>query len=371
MNITTTHTNTSSTNLTEAQTQQRTVNPVIASTVRDDERDLTPAMQKALRQQDNCQRLSPFTIMSYYREAPVKLDQEIKDDSTEGDYITFDVRLGAGVNATKYRIKIKIYIHGSKEEWLKWREEFATLINIIPLNSANLQHNTIQSLLRGDALSRYNLAINALGHPPDLDEISTRLNEMTSEIMSTDSVRLTTEYLRRLRKPRTLTIQAFQARIMTINAYIPYMPDGEENQKLKENEIKQIIENGVPIEWRRQQRSAHRINFNLQETISYYTELQALENESNRNNNTRGSAQPTSSNNNGARNRNNTNNRYINRNNLSGRGRSSSSGHGQQGNRPYYRQQNNSNNTPPARGPNSNVPWCRFNNTNNPDISEC
>ncbi|MGH7954962.1 MAG: hypothetical protein ACREOZ_03290, partial [Gloeomargaritales cyanobacterium] len=51
MNITTTHTNISSTDLTEAHTQQRTVIPVITSTARDDERDLTPAMQKALRQQ--------------------------------------------------------------------------------------------------------------------------------------------------------------------------------------------------------------------------------------------------------------------------------------------------------------------------------
>ncbi|MGH7954862.1 MAG: hypothetical protein ACREOZ_02760, partial [Gloeomargaritales cyanobacterium] len=75
----------------------------------------------------------------------------------EGDFITFDVRLGAGANATKYRVKVKIYTQGTKEEWLKWREELATLVRIIPLNTAILQSNTIQSLLRGDALSRLQL----------------------------------------------------------------------------------------------------------------------------------------------------------------------------------------------------------------------
>ncbi|MGH7954863.1 MAG: hypothetical protein ACREOZ_02765, partial [Gloeomargaritales cyanobacterium] len=223
----------------------------------------------------------------------------------------------------------------------------------------------------------YNLSINALGHPPDLDEIANRLDDMTSEIMSSDSVRLTVEYLRKVRKPRTLKVQAFQARIMAINAFIPYMTNGEENQKLTDNEIKQIIENGVPISWRRQQRAAHLVNFTLQETISYYTELQALENETNRNNQ-RGSAQTTPSNNNGARNRNSYNNRYSNRTITPGRGGSSSSGRGQPGNRNRPSNNNNNNNynsnnnnNHPARGPSNSGPWCYLHNTNTHDIAEC
>ncbi|MGH3053507.1 MAG: hypothetical protein ACRDL7_00840, partial [Gaiellaceae bacterium] len=79
-------------------------------------------------------------------------------------------------------------------------------------------------------------------------------------------------------------MDTFHARVMQINAYIPSMPGGTIDQKLSENEIKQIIENGVPVAWRRQQRAAHLTTFNLQDTVSYFTELQALENEANRNN---------------------------------------------------------------------------------------
>ncbi|MGH7954690.1 MAG: hypothetical protein ACREOZ_01890 [Gloeomargaritales cyanobacterium] len=77
---------------------------------------------------------------------------------------------------------------------------------------------------------------------------------MTEEVMSSDSVRLTLEYLRQVRKPRSMTVQTYQARIMTINAFVPYMPNGNVDQKLGDEEIKQVIENGVTVAWRRQQR---------------------------------------------------------------------------------------------------------------------
>ncbi|MGH7955146.1 MAG: hypothetical protein ACREOZ_04215 [Gloeomargaritales cyanobacterium] len=216
------------------------------------------------------------------REAPVKLEIDIAPSEDETDVVVFDIRLGAGANAPKYRVKVRKFSMGTKEEWLIWREEFANLIQALPLNTAAAQHSAIKSLLRGDALSRYTLFANGLGRLPDLDEINNRINEMTAEVMSSDSVRLTLEYLRQVRKPRSMTVQAYQARIMSINSLIPFMPNGNENLKLTDVDVKQIIENGVPVAWRRQQRAAHLTTFNLQETVSYYNELQALELEANR-----------------------------------------------------------------------------------------
>ncbi|MGH7973971.1 MAG: reverse transcriptase domain-containing protein [bacterium] len=196
---------------------------------------------------------------------------------------------------------------------------------------------------------------------------------MTAEIMSVDSVRLTLEYLRQVRKPRAMSVQSFQARIMEINSYIPFMPGGNEGQKLNDENIKQVIENGVPVAWRRQQRAAHLTTFGLQDTVSYYMELQAMELEAQRHNNrgNGGSDRPTSANNGNGRNRGNNNNNYNNSNrgrSHNGRGRGAP-GRGNQVGRASNRQQNGNG----GRGERtlSQEPWCHVHNTNTHDISEC
>ncbi|MGH3053509.1 MAG: hypothetical protein ACRDL7_00850 [Gaiellaceae bacterium] len=225
--------------------------------------------------------------MNIYREAPIKLEPEVTAPETEASYLTFDIRLGpgTGANVSKYRSRVKKYTGGTKEEWLKWREEVSTLVTDVPLSTPDAVHRAVKGLLRGDALARYTRVIAALQDPPTLDDINNRLDDMTMELMSIDSIRLTLEYLRQVRKPRTMSVQDFLARIVEINSKIPFMPGGIVEDKLNDEQLKQIIENGVPVAWRRQQRSAHLISFDLQETVSYFDELQALENESFRRNN--------------------------------------------------------------------------------------
>ncbi|MGH7954691.1 MAG: hypothetical protein ACREOZ_01895 [Gloeomargaritales cyanobacterium] len=95
------------------------------------------------------------------REAPVKLDIDITPTEDEPEFVVFEMRVGAGANAPKYRVKVRKYSMGTKEEWLRRREEFANLVQALPLNTPAGRHNTIKSLLRGDALSRYTLFTDA------------------------------------------------------------------------------------------------------------------------------------------------------------------------------------------------------------------
>ena len=82
-----------------------------------------------------------------------------------------------------------------------------------------------------------------------------------------------------MRKPAELTTSQFYARLVELNKQLKEFPDANENSCLSDDELKEILEFGLPNKWRTQMIFSRFIpaERTFQEIVDYCRELEGIE----------------------------------------------------------------------------------------------
>ena len=105
--------------------------------------------------------------------------------------------------------------------------------------------------------------------------------------ISTDAIHRQVDYLRRIRRPKTMTVQAFRFRIETIISYLRLFPrDPGDLVDINEAETKEIILKAMPLVWQERFKRAHKLyQTNLTDLVDFLEQEREFADEAQRRNN--------------------------------------------------------------------------------------
>jgi hypothetical protein len=110
-------------------------------------------------------------------------------------------------------------------------------------------------LMDGDALSEFENFVTAEQLTQTVNNFNRAMEAVAKHVFPTQAAKLQKRYLRRfVRKPLTMNVRKFVARIQEINNYLPSFPPqvpGEPIQKLDDDEVIDLMEFGVPRAWQK------------------------------------------------------------------------------------------------------------------------
>ena len=245
----------------------------------------------------------------------------------------------------------------SLEAFLMWATTFDELATDKNWTASDKFRNAAL-LLSGEAKEKWNECRTAIVNGRQLTE--ERFTETMDSFKAEFSTRNDTVKIREMistaKKPSTMSIRDFIARIKQLNRYLPYL-QGPLNTRFSDTEIVNIIQRSVPHWHNTLVRSAQVMN-NIREVSSYYQDLEELEKS---NNSKRNRNNPNDRNNNN-RNQKNHNNNRNNRNEVNYNDRSNRNGNNSNGNN---RNSNDNSRNKNDNGNNRNNNHNRNNNNRN------
>jgi hypothetical protein len=185
------------------------------------------------------------------------------DSADKTKFITLDLKVHAGAANTtsSYKKTMRTFELGSPQEWL---DVIARVQEVWRQNSVTGPHDRagiLAALLKGDALTAFEAALNDARINPDANNIA--LIQMTTEHMEkairevTQTVfphrALETQKLwmgSYMKKPTNMTMKNCNAALSRINNCLPLFPLRNEQSKFDEIKLVSLLEMALPQHWR-------------------------------------------------------------------------------------------------------------------------
>jgi hypothetical protein len=145
------------------------------------------------------------------------------------------------------KVEIPIYDHGTKEEFLRMIYQFKRAATIMEWTTGAQLYSQFSLHLSGVTLTTWEMLILGANQTPAT--FRTRLNTFKQRKFGPSAIPSMKRYLRTVRKPRSLTVEAFVNRIQFLNLLLTEFPDATATDALDEDEIKDIIYNAMPTTW--------------------------------------------------------------------------------------------------------------------------
>ena len=212
---------------------------------------------------------------------PIPLERESLPVLEHGDYtkLKLESRPNAANDEHTCELAIPHFRGGSPERWLRFRKDLDGVFVGQRLDAAADKYAMTRRLLEGDPLAKFNeLAREAGAESPH--NFQAVLRGLAQHVMPQKALSLQKRYMRRfLRKPADMKIREFTARLQEINDYLPKFPPFGENQKLPQDEIRDIVEFSIPDSWRNHATSQgfDIMNHTLMEFVEFCERLELLE----------------------------------------------------------------------------------------------
>lgn len=150
-------------------------------------------------------------------------------------------------NTPTYTKSVAYFGSGTNEEWLITRKGITDIVSGLNLTSGATKYQLARQILKGDALRTFNQAATTRGDESN-ENFPQCLNDVTASIFPLRAAQTQKRYMRRdLRKPRSMKIREFRARLHELNEYLALFPGGT---SLAGDEIKDILEFASPHVWR-------------------------------------------------------------------------------------------------------------------------
>ena len=192
---------------------------------------------------------------------PIPLERPVKAEPKKGEYHSYKLRSNpTDASSPTYELTVPIFNNGTCEEWLKWMLLVEEVIKGQHVTSAPGKFIVACRLLQGAALTTFDstaaLQLTPTGQPrEDLAAFNACLEAVTVSVFPARAALMQKRYLRRfVRKPATMKIRDYAARLSEINNYLPSFPEnanGEKPEVLPEDEMVDLMEFGVPNSWQR------------------------------------------------------------------------------------------------------------------------
>ena len=149
----------------------------------------------------------------------------------------------------KYTITLAKFGGGTPEELLEFLKTCYEIFEGQEINSGKDRFSFMQQMLVGDALAVFNNKSEELGAKL-MKNFDQCVKELKKHIFPFNSLAYQKRYMRNMFKmPTNWPIRQYVTRIKEINNYLPSFPPFEQNQKLAEDEMIEIIKYGMPVKW--------------------------------------------------------------------------------------------------------------------------
>ena len=156
-------------------------------------------------------------------------------------------------DSSTYEVKTYAFDEGPPEEWLEHTKTFKKIIKGQHILNAESQFDMLKRLLKGKALADFDRFFGELSETEKkaVDNVERVLRSMTEELFPERSLQKQRRAMRRyVKKPREMRTSAFYARLLELNEYLPLFPSGDDDSKMSDDELIEILEFALPNTWR-------------------------------------------------------------------------------------------------------------------------
>ena len=185
--------------------------------------------------------------------APIPLERPEKKKLSKDEYLTFKLRNNpAEADSTTYESTVPFFSEGNPEETLDFVTDIRRVINGQNITTGPARYTVMRRLLKGDALAAFNTAATAAGNET-VANFDVATNALVMHMFPNRALITQKRCMRRFfRKPVSMTMRAYMARLTEINEKLTRFPPFAANQALPNEELLDIGEYGIPNAWQRE-----------------------------------------------------------------------------------------------------------------------
>ena len=190
------------------------------------------------------QKKKPEVIIPLYREAEKEIPKEkrivIKLRSTPND-----------ANSQLYEVITRAFDHGTPEEWIRHRKMIKKVLDGQNITSGPDSFRMTRRLLEGKALANFEVSVVTNTYTETVNNLDKALKDVAVAIFPTRALQKQKRSMRRrMPKPFGMPVAHYWARLVELNQYLPFFPGGDANSKLADDDLKEVLEFGIPDTWR-------------------------------------------------------------------------------------------------------------------------
>ena len=156
-------------------------------------------------------------------------------------------------DSTTYEVPLEYFATGTPEEWLLWKAKMFRCLAGQNATNGPTRFTFARRLLKGQALTVFE---NEIGTGAEtVASFKESLKAVTTDIFPKKALVTQLRHMRRfLRKPYTMSVRDYVARVVEINSYLTEFPPinaTTPSAVLGEAELLDILEFGVPLTWQK------------------------------------------------------------------------------------------------------------------------
>ena len=187
---------------------------------------------------------------------PVPLVSEDKEESKKpasGELQKLKLKVDPSrEDSETYTIEVRSIDNPTPSSYITWRKAFDRVRNGLSLTTGQQLYAMARTLLRGRMLRTFNDAATQAGTEtvPHFEQV---LNSLSDEVFPLRALAKQKRYMRKyVRKPRDIDVRTYVGLLTEMNANLAFFPDASEDDKLKEDEMVEILESSMPSSWHQQ-----------------------------------------------------------------------------------------------------------------------
>ena len=171
-------------------------------------------------------------------------------------------------NSQTYEVTVPIFRTGKPEEWLLCKRNINRVITGQNITTGPESYAMARRILDGDALTAFELAATTHGNE-SVANFRLCLNDVTQHILPRRSLVLQKRWMRYyLRKDENMSVREYVGRIVEMNNLLEQFPPFGNNQKLSDEELKEVLEFSAPPRWQKRM-----VEHNFEPTESEFNEF--------------------------------------------------------------------------------------------------
>ena len=155
-------------------------------------------------------------------------------------------------SSAEYKITVPIFRGGSPEEILKLKRALNQIFKGQGLVLPGERFATARRLLDGDPRSVFDVEASKDDGVETMEAYERSFDAVIRHVFPKDALRHQRRYMRRvLRKPLGVTFREYSTRVREMDAYLPDFPGADENSKMSDELLNEILEFSTPSSWQR------------------------------------------------------------------------------------------------------------------------
>jgi len=182
----------------------------------------------------------------------IGLERPARKELRKDELLAFKLRSNpSDPKSTTYELSVPCFMTGTAEELLNFLKALRKVMVGLDMTTGPSRYSLARRLLQGDALAAFNRAATEQGTETK-ENFDKCLESLIQHVFPKRALAIQKRFMRRfLRKPRSMKVREFAARLTELNEHLAMFPPFKsEGQKLEPEELSDILEFAIPATWR-------------------------------------------------------------------------------------------------------------------------